>query len=85
LVNVGGKNTTLLGASAFQHLDAGAICKIISVVAMSDAATGGTEESIIVLSPTIWTYSCPGERSSIKLGRYGNALEFFPREVFLLE
>jgi hypothetical protein len=59
LVNVGGKNTTLLGASAFQPLDAGAICKIFSVVAISEAATGGTEESIMALSPTILT--CAGE------------------------
>lgn len=73
LVNVGGKNTTLLGASAFQPLDTGAICKIFSVVAMSDAATGGTEENTIVLSPTILTDLCPGERNSIKLGDRINA------------
>jgi hypothetical protein len=63
LDNVGGKNTTLLGASAFQPLDAGAICKIFSVVAISEAATGGMEEYIIVLSPTVLAYSCPGERN----------------------
>lgn len=68
LVNVAGRNVTLLGALAFQHLDTGAICKIFSLVAISDAATGGTEESIIALSPTILTCECLRERDSIKLG-----------------
>ncbi|WP_425273246.1 sodium:solute symporter family transporter [Pseudomonas lactucae] len=57
----GGKQSSLAvnlaGASAFQPLDTGAICRIFSVVAMSDAATGGTQESTMVLSPTILTYS----------------------------
>ncbi|NWN50765.1 hypothetical protein HT121_25860 [Pseudomonas sp. MAFF 301514] len=55
LVNAGERNTTFLGASALQPFDTGAACKTQSVVVMSDAATGGTEESNIALSPTTLT------------------------------
>ncbi|AZF48951.1 hypothetical protein C4J86_3733 [Pseudomonas sp. R2-7-07] len=45
----------LLGALAFQALDTGAICKMLSSVAIRDAATGGTEERVIALSPITLT------------------------------
>ena len=63
------------GASVLQRLDTGAMCRILSVVAISDAATGGTEECIIALSPMILVNECPAQKNEEKLGRYGGVFE----------
>lgn len=48
----------------------------VSVVAISDAAAGGTEENIMVLSPTVLTGSYSGERNSMKLGACKNCKRY---------